>query len=371
MTDGAGAGADLAGLRVLALVPNLRGWAPGQRTTIEAWEPMLRTHGISVDYSEFETPALHDVLYGPGRYAAKAFELTRAFARRAGVVRRGFEGYDVVYLYREAALAGPALLERVVARNGPPIVYELDDPLHVPYSSAFNGPLARLKFRGKVATICRLSSAVIANSTPIRRWVEQHNSNVWQIPSVVDERDYTPVAAPRRDRVCVGWSGSPSTAPNLSVVADALVELQRRVDVEIHLIGHDRFDLPGVDFTFQRWQAETEVADLRRLDIGMVPLPDVPWNHHKFYLKAAQYMALGIVPVATPMGNIPEDIQPGRNGFTASTTEEWVDHLERLVVDEPLRAALSAQAAADAAERYTVAANEDKILGAFRSALRR
>lgn len=356
-------------MRILALVPNLVGWSPGQRSTIEAWEPLLAEHGMTVDYAPFETERLHEVLYSRGRYAAKTAEMARAFGQRARTVLSHLDTYDVVYLYREAALAGPALFERIVARKGLPIVYELDDPLHIPYRSAYNGALSLLKFRGKVASICRISAVVVVNSTMIREWAEQHSDHVVQIPSVVDEDRYTYVPKVAAERVCVGWSGSPSTAPNLAIVADALSRLQERVDVDIHLIGSDEVDLPGVMHTAQRWRADTEVDDLRRLDIGLVPLPDVPWNHHKFYMKVAQYMALGIVPVATPMGSIPEDIQDGENGFTATTTADWADRLERLVTDPDLRLRMSRHAAADAAARYTVEANAEKILGAFRTAV--
>lgn len=353
-------------MKVLAVVPNQLGWAPGQRSTIEAWEPLLTEHGITVDYAVFETERLHQVLYSPGRYGRKVLELGRAFVGQIDDVRH-VRRYDAVYLYREAALAGPAVLERLIARSGVPIVYELDDPLHVPYRSVFNGGLARLKFRGKVAKICAMSAAVIANSTMIRRFAETHNDNVWQIPSVVDSRQYVYEPKPLGARVCVGWSGSASTARNLAVVTNALRRFQAEVDADIHFIGAHHFDVPGVRFTSQPWRAESEVGDLRRLDVGLVPLPDEPWNHHKFYLKVAQYMALGIVPVATPMGSIPEDIQVGENGFIAATEDEWVEHLTRLVRDDELRHRLSTRAAADAATRYTIDANAEKVLGAFRS----
>lgn len=353
-------------MRVLALVPNSLGWSPGQRSTIEAWERLLGEHGIAVEYSLFETAALRRVLYEPGHYASKAIRMLEAYGRRIASMR-DLRDYDAVYLYREAALAGPALIERLVARTGVPIVYELDDPLHVPYTSSFNGPLSLLKFPGKVARICELASAVVVNSTMIRRFVEQHNDNVWQIPSVVDEHDFTYVPKRVRDDVCVGWSGSPSTAPNLAVVGDALRLLDGEPRSRVRLIGAPRFDISGFSYTSQPWRADTEVDDLRQLDVGLVPLPDVPWNHHKFLMKVAQYMTLGIVPVATPYGMITEDIQDGVNGFHASTTDEWVDRIRLLVRDDDLRLRLSQQAAADAAARYTVGANAEKIVGVFRS----
>ena len=79
------------------------------------------------------------------------------------------------------------------------------------------------------------------------------------------------------------------------------------------------------------------MSDLEQLDIGLVPLPDNEWNRRKFNLKVAQYMALGIVPVATPLGSNPEVIEHGLDGFLASTPGEWTTHLETLVRDGALR----------------------------------
>ncbi len=65
----------------------------------------------------------------------------------------------------------------------------------------------------------------------------------------------------------------------------------------------------------------------------MIPVPVNEWNKRKFFMKTAQYMALGIPPVCTPMGSNPEVIEHGRTGFLAGTDAEWVEHLSLLVRD--------------------------------------
>ena len=76
---------------------------------------------------------------------------------------RSLDRYDGVLVYREAALVGPALIERLAARRKP-IIYQLDDPLYIPYKSPTSGWFSYLKFFGKVGTICSLSRVVIVNS---------------------------------------------------------------------------------------------------------------------------------------------------------------------------------------------------------------
>lgn len=355
-------------MEVLTLIPNRYGFAPGQRGSIELWEQVLKPAGIRLHWAPFETERLREILYKPGHTFEKAAEMLRGYVERVRLLGR-LDDYDAVFVYREAALLGPALLEKRIARRKP-IIYQLDDPLYVPYRSPSNGYLSYLKFFGKIADIIRMSKVVIVNSSHIREFAAQFNRNIWQVPSIVDTNTYVYRPEPEDlGRVTVGWSGSPTTVKNIQVVAGALRALQRKVDCGVHLIGGTQFDLPGVEHTAQAWRAETEVEDLRRMQVGMVPLPVNEWNKRKFYMKTAQYMALGIPPVCTPMGSNPEVIEEGRTGFLAATDEEWVERLALLVSDGGLRREMSRRAAEVARERFSLEANAPKVVEAFRAAV--
>jgi glycosyltransferase involved in cell wall biosynthesis len=80
-------------------------------------------------------------------------------------------------------------------------------------------------------------------------------------------------------------------------------------------------------------------------------------------------MALGIVPVATPLGANPEVIDHGRNGFLASSPEDWSRCLETLATNPQLRARMAGEAERTAHARYTLEANAAKVVAAFRAAL--
>ena len=86
-------------------------------------------------------------------------------------------------------------------------------------------------------------------------------------------------------------------------------------------------------------------------------------------MKTAQYMALGIPTVATPLGSNPEVIQHGVSGFLADSEEEWVKYLHLLITDHELRLRMSHEAAKAAHERYSLEGNTGKIIEAFRAAL--
>jgi glycosyltransferase involved in cell wall biosynthesis len=105
------------------------------------------------------------------------------------------------------------------------------------------------------------------------------------------------------------------------------------------------------------------------MQIGLVPLPENPWNPYKFIMKTAQYLALGIVPVGTPMASNPEVIEHGVTGFLASTDEEWIEYLTLLARDHDLRNEMSRKGAIEARKKYDLESNRSKIIAAFRAAM--
>ncbi|HLA96666.1 MAG TPA: glycosyltransferase family 4 protein [Pyrinomonadaceae bacterium] len=354
-------------MRVLTLVPSQTGYSPGQRGSIELWEQVLRPEGIELDFVPFETEKLRSVLHSGANNVTKSVEMLKAFGSRVKLLSR-VQDYDAVFVYREAALFGPAFLEKMIARKRP-IIYQLDDPLFVPYKSPSNGYLSYLKFFGKIKEIIRISKVVIVNSSHIREYAENFNSNIWQIPSIVDTRRFK--YEPQTDelsRVCVGWSGSPTTLKNIKMLEKPLQEISKENICDIHFIGGEDFGLRDVNYSAKKWSEETEVEDLRKMQIGLVPLPDNAWNRYKFIMKTAQYMALGIVPVGTPMASNPEVIRHGENGFLAGNDEEWTEYLMLLASDSELRMRLSENAAKDAESHYSLNANAAKVIEAFKFA---
>ena len=167
----------------------------------------------------------------------------------------------------------------------------------------------------------------------------------------------------------MGWTGSASTAANLSVIGGVLRWLGDRDDVRLRFIGGEPPGLDGVRYEVREWRADTEIEDLRELEVGLLPLPVTEWTKRKFYMKLVQYMALGIPPVATPLGANPEVIEPGVTGYLARDEREWREHLEALIADPALRREMGERAAARARERYTLQANAETIVAAIRSAV--
>jgi glycosyltransferase involved in cell wall biosynthesis len=109
----------------------------------------------------------------------------------------------------------------------------------------------------------------------------------------------------------------------------------------LRVIGTPAYELSPVDVEAMSWRAATELEDLNKIDIGVMPLPDDNWSKGKCGLKALQFMALGIPTICSPVGVNTDIIQDNENGFLAGTEAEWVDKLSRLLRSAELRRGVS------------------------------
>jgi glycosyltransferase involved in cell wall biosynthesis len=356
-------------MRILAVVPSLYNTSPGQRFRIEQWAPRLRAHGIDVEFAPFEDAALHDVLHQPGRSVEKAMQIGRALARRVSVVAHA-RRFDAVYLFREAALLGPAVLERWMGRRLP-VVFDFDDAIFERYRSPTNGYFSWLKFPGKTAATCRLSGHVIVGNPYLADYARQFSRSVTIVPTTIDTDIYRPSPAAARRVTVIGWSGSHSTVRHLRTLDAALRRLARRLAFQLRVIGAPGYSLDGVDVELRPWRADTEVADFTGVDVGIMPLPDDRWSRGKCGLKALQYMALGIPAVCSPVGVNRDIISHGQNGLLAASTDDWVAELERLLASDALRQRLGAAGRATVEARYSAAAQIPVVRRVFEQAVAR
>ena len=322
-------------MRLLAIAPGVYGTAPGQRFRIEQWEPILRERGVDITYAPFESEELHELIYKPGKTARKIKLVAEGLLRRFSLMR-SIKDYDVVYVFREAALLGPAFFERLIYRSGVPMVFDFDDAVFLNYRSPMNGYLSYLKFATKVKSICRMSAHVMAGNPYLAEYARQVNPNVTIIPTTIDTERYSVNKSSAEDGVLtIGWTGSFSTVQHLDTLRPALIKLARQANFRLRVIGTPTYKLEGIDVEAMPWRAATEMQDLDTIDIGVMPLPDDAWSKGKCGLKALQFMALGVPTVCSPVGVNTDIIQDDENGFIAATEDEWVEKLGRLLAVRP------------------------------------
>ena len=314
----------------------------------------LRDHGIDVELHSLLSSDAYGDLYDPSRRASAAARLLPAALSQ---LRAGLSGRaaDLVFVQREAALAGPPLIEWLAMR-WTPLVLDLDDPTWISYTSPVHGMVARAaKWPGKTEWLIRHAAAVACGSPAICAYVESLGATAVHVPSVVDTARFVP----RRERPIgapvVGWVGSHSTYRYLEPLLPVLASLRETAgELRVRIVGSGREGIrhPGICVDTQPWRLDREVEDFQALDIGLYPIGDDAWARGKSGLKAIQYMAVGIPFVASPVGVMAEIGDPGTTHLLATTPREWSNALHQLVCDAQMRASMGAAGRRHGVEHY-------------------
>lgn len=329
-------------IRLLCLVPKPKGLSPGQRFRLEQWAPILEAeHGIRLEFAPFESPKLTELLYLAGHRPAKAALVLFDFARRATALPTLRE-YDGVIVYREAALLGPAIYERLFHLLGVPMFFDFDDAIWMPQIGV-NGIFSHLHFWGKTKTICRLSSAVTVGNEHLKAFARRHSSNVHLVPtSIALERYPVQPEFPESEPFTILWSGSTTTLVCFERARAALERFAatRRTVVKVICNRPPERPIANAENVFVPWREDGEAEEIGKCHVGIMPLADDEYTKGKCGLKALQYMATGRVAVVSPVGMNADLVVHGENGLLARTDDEWVAAFEQLARSADLRRTL-------------------------------
>lgn len=342
----------MGAVKVTFVVPYPEGRAPGQRFRFEQWLRLLPAGAVDARILPLFSPAAYGRLYELGGTLRKAGQTAGALARRLLQIRDARDA-DVVFLYREAFPLGPALLERLLDAKVP-VVFDFDDAIFLGETSAANAMASRLKVPGKTAGIVASATVTTVGNEYLASYARRFSSRVEVLPTTIDVDVYRPQPREERDLVRVGWSGSPTTSAHLRSMEGALRRLLDTFPIELVVMGDPAFRLAGAPrVTVVPWSSDREIAEVGAFDIGLMPLPDDDWSRGKCGFKALLYMALGVPPVVSPVGVNTEIVYDGENGLLASSEEEWVEAVGRLVQDAPLRGRLGAAGRCTVVDRYS------------------
>ena len=355
-------------MRVLFLTPYPTGEAPSQRFRFEQYYPLLQEAGIAYRHQSFLSGSTWRILYQPGHTLRKAAGICRGFARRFAILLK-LHSYSCVFIHREVSPVGPPFFEWAIAKLWrKPIIYDFDDAIWLANTSDSNRLAARLKFHGKVAAICRWSHTISCGNAFLATWAQKHtNGKVVINPTTIDTQNlHIGLKNQHAEDVVIGWTGTHSTLKYLKDLLPVLNILANEYpQLSFCVISNQPpdFELPRLGFI--PWKKETEIQNLLRFHIGLMPLTADQWSEGKCGFKALQYMALGIPPVLSPVGVNKEIVRHNKSGYFAEKPEEWLHYLSSLIENPSLRERIGTEARQAVTARFSVAANAGNFLTLF------
>ncbi|KAK6027995.1 glycosyltransferase, group 1 family protein [Ostertagia ostertagi] len=309
------------------------------------------------------------VLYKGGSVTQKAIGIISGFLKRLKLVLWDIRKADVIFIHREAAPIGPPVFEWILTRvRRKKVIFDFDDAIWIPNTSAENKLAASVKAFWKIPKILSWVDTVAGGNDYLCKYATSQNAtNVVRIPTVVDTNNRynrLKVHSPGHKTV-VGWTGSHSTLKYLDELMPVLQALQERLDFTFLVIADKQPELPLKDWEFVPWNAATEIEDLLKIDIGVMPLTADAWSEGKCGFKLIQYLALAIPAIASPVGVNSVIVQEHENGYLCSSPEEWTAALETLINDVPLRNTMGHNGRVKMVNEYSIDAIAPSFTGLF------
>ena len=314
--------------------------------------PYLEKAGMQVTVKPFFDDAyLKDFYAGKKNISA----VIKSYVKRVGVLFSVFS-YDRVVIEKEIFPFLPALAEWMLKLLGIQYIVDYDDAIFHHYDQSSN-PLIKKFLGNKIANVMRFSGTVVAGNQYLADYAARSGAkNIEIIPTVIDLERYPIKQNTDADQCIVGWIGTKTTfEKHLLPCKDWIKALQNQEpNIRFHIVGiTEDMDL-GKNVKYIRWTEESEVAEILKMDIGLMPLQDSKWEKGKCAYKLIQYAACGIPGVASDVGMNREVTVPGETGILASADEEWIQAIKTLKSNTELRHQMGRNARKKVEERYCI-----------------
>ncbi len=339
-------------MKILFLIP-CRGLIPSGQVRVINYLPELRREGIDASIIDYYHPTGLLRSFAEARHKAEqSIKSYLNFWFRRVTHRLFNDRYQQSLEQRilvqansvDAVFVQWVCLNRTtletLARRGCPVIYDFDDALYLSNPQGFKNML-------------EYSWCVVAGSTEGFEVASKQHRKVVHVPSTVDLSKFQPHPKPRQVEtrpVTIGWIGGPSTAKYLHLIAEPVRRLvDRGIALRLLFAGTGYSDCPQnfgpVPVNFIHQYSDTDIPEItRKIDVGIMPLPDTAWARGKCAMKFLIYGAANLPCIASGVGEIRQIARHGVDVLLAFSEEEWTLHLGQLIDSSEMRIRVGAAA---------------------------
>lgn len=327
--------------------------------------PLLAATGVEVTVAPLLSDGYLQRLYSDGKKGLG--QTISSYARRCLQLYRAKE-FDLLWIEYEVFPWIPSCIEQWFTGRTPPYVVDYDDAIYHRYDQHPN-LVVRAILREKIDAVMRKARLVITGNDYLADHARAAGArNVAYLPTVVDTDRYQPPSRREGGPLKIGWIGSPVTARNLSLIAPALRRVTETGTAQVVLVGAGCSAPMDVSVEIRKWTEDSEISDIQSFDVGIMPLPNEPFERGKCGYKLIQYMACGLPVIASPVGVNVKIVDDGITGFLADDSDEWLLSISKLAKSPELRASMGAAGRKRAESDYSLRTAAVKLQSLLMSA---
>jgi glycosyltransferase involved in cell wall biosynthesis len=190
------------------------------------------------------------------------------------------------------------------------------------------------------AQIIMQADAVITSTPFLFDYYAAKRNNVFLVRNGIDIERWKPRIPRLNHRIKLGWVGAtPWRSGDLETLSPFIGNYLTSRKIGFHHSGHTENGAPranrqlGIPDNISKTSPLVPIMSYPRLfepiDIGIVPLSNIQFNHAKSYIKGLEYAAAG-VPFVSPYSPEYKILADQGIGRIAYTDEDWVYHLDEL-----------------------------------------
>ena len=236
----------------------------------------------------------------------------------------------------------------------------------MPNYAGNNAKFAFIKSYGHVKKLCKYAYKLSVGNEFLAAYGRKYNSNVVINPTTIDTENYhNRIKDQNTKEFIIGWTGTHSTLRYLEEMLPIFDRLEKEFDFKLVIISDKNPEFMLKSFEFVKWQKETEIDDLLRFNIGLMPLTLDKWANGKCGFKALQYMSLGVPAIVSPVGVNTDIVEHGKNGYVCNTVEEWETSLRSVLSDKDKVKTVAQNSRKKIEEYYSVNSNKDNFIQLF------
>lgn len=254
-------------------------------------------------------------------------------------------------IFIQKRLLPKSWIDRLASKR--PLLFDFDDAIFTS-PTGDRSRFARQRVEQRLQFVLSHARTVIAGNRYLQSYAAQFAKRVVHLPTVLDSSRYPAKIHAEADQIVIGWIGHSVNHPYLSELGDVLRRLATMFSIRLLIVSDRDLEIPGVPVENRRWAEATEVADILRMDIGVMPMPDDPWSRGKCGFKAIQYMAAGIPVICSAVGANLDIVRDGIDGYCVASPEQWDERLVELCASVERRRRMGSSARQRVHEAYSL-----------------